>query len=77
MYEIWRFRKFDFHGPKRRAQATGQEDPVPRLVPRAVVTEAAEEESTPGSSTTSEGMETTEVVATTGTGESATTEKSW
>ena len=79
--EGWRFRKFDFHGPKRRAQATGQEDPVLRLAPRAVVT-AAEEESMPGSSTTTEGTETTEVMATTGTGESATdsvmtTETSW
>ena len=67
----WMFRKFDFHGPKSRAPATGQEDPVPRLAVRAVVT-AAEEESTPGSSTTTEGTETTEVVATTGTGEAAT-----
>ena len=52
------------------AQATGQEDPVPRFVPRAVVT-TTEDEATAGTSTTTEVSETTEAVATTGTAEAA------
>jgi hypothetical protein len=59
-HQGWQFRKWDFHGPKRRTPTNGQVEMVPRILPRTMVTEA---EATMGTSTTTGAVTTEDSVA--------------